>query len=125
MDTQKVVAGLTLEAGCHLPGVLERPTLTLKPAGPLEYATTYNVRIGDPAVDTDGTKLPPYSTSFKTVGIGLRVTTLIPAPNTAGVSVDSTDRGCIRRPNRPDLDRRGNHCHAARHWLDRRDLTSR
>jgi len=89
MDTQKVVAGLTLEPAVTYQASWNGPTLTLKPAGPLEYATTYNVRIGDPAVDTDGTKLPPYSTSFKTVGIGLRVTTLIPAPNTAGVSVDS------------------------------------
>ena len=89
MDTQKVVAGLTLEPAITYQASWNGPTLTLKPAAPLEYATTYTVKIGDPAVDTDGTKLLPYSTSFKTVGIGLRVTTLIPAPNTAGVSVDS------------------------------------
>ena len=89
MDTQKVIAGLTLEPAITYQASWNGPVLTLKPAIPLEYATTYTVRIGDPAVDQDGTQLPSYTTTFKTVGIGLRVTTLVPAPNTAGVSIDT------------------------------------
>ena len=89
MDTQKVVAGLTLEPAITYQASWTGAVLTLKPAVPLEYATTYTVKIGAPAVDQDGSKLTPFSTSFRTVGIGLRVTTLVPAPNTAGVSIHS------------------------------------
>jgi hypothetical protein len=89
MDTQKVVAGLTLEPPITYQASWNGLVLTLKPAVPLDYATTYTVKIGDPAVDQDGSQLTPFSASFTTVGIGLRVTTMVPAPNTAGVSINS------------------------------------
>jgi Bacterial Ig-like domain/WD40-like Beta Propeller Repeat len=87
MDTQKVVAGLTLEPTTPFQASWNGAVLTLTPTQPFQYGTTYTVSIGDPAVDTDGTKLLPYSTTFSTVGIGLRITSLIPAPNTPGVSI--------------------------------------
>ena len=87
MDTQKVLAGLTLQPDTSYQASWNGVVLTLVPTKPLQYGTTYTVKIGDPAVDTDGTKLPPYSTSFKTVDVGLKVAALVPAPNVAGVSI--------------------------------------
>ncbi len=89
MDTQKVLAGLTLQPDTSYQASWNGVVLTLVPTKPLQYGTTYTVKIGDPAVDTDGTKLPPYSTSFKTVDVGLKVAALVPAPNVAGVSIHS------------------------------------
>ena len=89
MDTQKVVAGLTVEPAITYQASWNGALLTINPTGPMEYATTYTVRIGEPAVDQDGTKLNPYVTSFKTVGSGLRVTGLIPAPDKNGISIHS------------------------------------
>ena len=65
------------------------PGLTISPKSPLSFATTYTVEVGDPAVDTDETPLAAFQASFTTVGIGLHVSALIPAPNVAGVSVQS------------------------------------
>jgi len=89
MDTQKVLAGLTLQPDITYQASWNGPILTLAPTKPMAYGTTYTVKIGDPAVDTDGSKLPAYVTNFKTVGIGLRITSLVPAPNVAGVSIHS------------------------------------
>jgi hypothetical protein len=89
MDTTKVLAGLTLEPDITYQASWNGPVLTLNPTKSMEYGTTYTVKIGDPAVDTDGTKIAPYTTSFKTAGVGLRATGLIPAPNIAGVSIHS------------------------------------
>jgi len=89
MDTQEVLAGLTLQPDTSYQASWNGVVLTLIPTKPLQYGTTYTVTIGDPAVDTDGTNLPEYSTSFKTVDVGLKVAALVPAPNVAGVSVDS------------------------------------
>jgi len=89
MDTQKVLAGLVLQPDTTYQASWNGDVLTLNPTKPLEYGTTYTVKIGNPAVDTDGTELPPYSTTFKTVDVGLKVTALVPAPNVAGVSVHS------------------------------------
>lgn len=89
MDTQKVLAGLTFEPDITYQASWNGTVLTLAPTRPMAYGTTYTVKIGDPAVDTDGSKLPPYVATFKTVGIGLRITALVPAPNVAGVSIRS------------------------------------
>lgn len=89
MDTQKVIAGLTLQPDITYQASWNGTILTLSPTRPMAYGTTYTVRIGDPAVDTDGTKLPPFVASFKTVDAGLRVASLVPAPNSAGVSIYS------------------------------------
>ena len=86
MDTEQVVKGLTIDPVLGYEVSWNGPVLTIRPVRPLAYGTTYTVRIDDPAVDTDGTRLPDFATSFKTVGIGLLVTDLIPAPNVAGVS---------------------------------------
>ncbi|MGA2512571.1 MAG: Ig-like domain-containing protein [Candidatus Limnocylindrales bacterium] len=89
MDTQKVLAGLSLKPDTTYQASWNGDVLTLSPTKPLQYGTTYTVSIGDPAVDTDGTKLPPYAASFRTVDVGLKVTSLVPAPNVAGVSIYS------------------------------------
>jgi hypothetical protein len=89
MDTQKVVKGLTVDPAIQYQVSWNGQVLTIKPEKPLAYGTTYTVKIGDPAVDTDGTPLAGFVTTFRTVGIGLLVTSLVPAPNVAGVSVRS------------------------------------
>ena len=89
MDPQKVVAGLTLQPDITYQASWNGTVLTLDPTRPMDHGVTYTVRIGDPAVDTDGTKLPPYVSSFKTVDVGLKVASVTPAPNSAGVSIRS------------------------------------
>ena len=87
MDTQKVLASLSIEPNVPYTSTWNGPVLTITPNHPLSFSTIYSVKIGDQAVDTDGTRLAPYTTTFKTVDMGLRVSALIPAPNVAGVSV--------------------------------------
>jgi hypothetical protein len=89
MDTQKVLAGLSVEPSFDYAASWNGAVLKLTPSSPLSYGVEYKLAIGDPAVDTDGSRLADYTTIFTTVGIGLRATTLIPAPNVAGVSVRS------------------------------------
>jgi hypothetical protein len=89
VDTQKVLAGLTLQPDITYQASWKGPILTLSPTKSMEYGTIYTVKIGDPAVDTDGTKIAPYTSTFKTASVGLRSTGLIPAPNVAGVSIHS------------------------------------
>ena len=89
MDPQKVIAGLTLQPDITYQASWNGTVLTLDPTKSMEHGTTYTVRIGDPAVDTDGTKLPPYVASFKTVDVGLRIASVTPAANSAGVSIHS------------------------------------
>jgi len=89
MDPQKVIAGLTLQPDITYQASWNGTVLTLDPTRSMDHGTTYTVRIADPAVDTDGTKLPPYVASFKTVDVGLRVSSVTPAPNAAGVSIHS------------------------------------
>jgi hypothetical protein len=86
MDTQQVVKGLRIDPLFGYTVTWNGPVLTIQPDRPLAYGTTYTIKIGDPAVDTDGTRLDAFVSTFKTVGIGLLVTSLIPAPNVAGVS---------------------------------------
>jgi Tol biopolymer transport system component len=86
MDTQQVVKGLQIDPMLGYSVTWNGPVLTIQPDRPLAYGTTYTIKIGDPAVDTDGTRLGGYATVFKTVGIGLLVTSTIPAPNVAGVN---------------------------------------
>jgi len=89
MDTQKALYGLTIEPDAPFTATWNGPTLSIVPNNPLAFSTTYTIKLGDPAVDTDGTRLSPFVSTFTTVGMGLRVSSLIPAPNVAGVSVRS------------------------------------
>jgi hypothetical protein len=89
MDTQKVAAGLTVSPAFAYGLAWNGAILTITPAQQLAYATSYTIAIGNPAVDTDGSRLPDYTMTFTTVGIGLHVTSLIPASNVAGVSISS------------------------------------
>ena len=89
MDTQKVIAGLSLQPDITYQASWNGNVLTLDPTTAMQYGTTYTVRIADPAVDTDGTKLLPYVSTFKTVDVGLRVSLAVPAANSAGVSIRS------------------------------------
>ncbi len=89
MDTQKVIDGLSVTPEVSYSASWNGPTLNIKPTHSLNYDTVYTVRIGDPAVDTDGTRLALYQMSFTTVNIGLVVSDLIPASSVAGVSVAS------------------------------------
>ena len=87
MDTQKVLDGLTIAPDAPYTATWNGPTLSIVPNNPLAFSTTYTISLGDPAVDTDGTLLSPYATTFTTVGMGLRANALIPAAGVAGVSV--------------------------------------
>jgi hypothetical protein len=87
MDTLKVLDGLTIEPDAPFTATWMGPTLSLVPNNPLAFSTAYTIKLGDPAVDTDGSRLSPFQATFTTVGMGLRVSALIPAPNVAGVSV--------------------------------------
>jgi hypothetical protein len=89
MDIGKVMEGLSLKPDITYQASWNGPVLTLDPTSSMNYGTVYTVAIGDPALDTDGTGLPPYSASFTTVAIGLQVTALIPTPNVNGVSIHS------------------------------------
>ena len=89
MDPQKVIAGLTLQPDITYQASWNGTVLTLDPTKPMAYGTSYTIKIDDPAVDTDGTKLPPYEAKFRTVDVGLRASSLTPAPNAAGVSIRS------------------------------------
>jgi hypothetical protein len=87
MDTTKVLDGLTIEPDAPFTASWKGPVLTIVPNNPLSFSTVYKIRISDQAVDTDGTHLDSFLTSFSTVDMGLRVTSLVPSPNVAGVSV--------------------------------------
>ena len=89
MDPEKVMEGLSLKPDITYQASWNGPVLTLAPTRSMDYGTTYTVAIGDPAGDTDGTKLTTFSASFMTVAVGLQVTSLIPAPNVNGVSIHS------------------------------------
>ncbi len=89
MDTQKVIDGLRIEPAVSFRASWNGATLTIQPTLPLAYSTVYYVKIGDPAVDTDGTRLPAFISTFKTVDMGLNASLLVPAPNTVGVSVQT------------------------------------
>ena len=86
MDTEQVAKGLTINPPFGFTVSWNGPVMTIQPKQSLAFATTYTLEIGDPAVDTDGTKLRAWATAFKTVGMGLAVTSLTPAPNVAGVN---------------------------------------
>ena len=90
MDTQKAVQGLSIEPAVPYTATWQGAVLTLTPTKALNYDTEYTIKLGAPAVDTDGSKLVAYVTSFRTVGIGLRALALYPTPNVyGGVSVQS------------------------------------
>ena len=89
MDPQKVIAGLTLQPDITYQASWNGTVLTLNPTRSMEHGVTYTVRIADPATDTDGTRLPAFVANFRTVDVGLRVSSLTPAPNSAGVSIRS------------------------------------
>jgi len=89
MDTQKVIAGIKVDPDFTYQASWNGAVLSIAPIRPLQYGTTYTITVGDPAVDTDGTQLVPYVTTFKTVDMGLRVSALIPSPNVAGVNIRS------------------------------------
>jgi hypothetical protein len=102
MDTQKVAKGLMIDPAVGYQVSWNGPVLTIRPDKPLAYGTTYTIKIGDPAVDTDGTRLAAFVSVFKTAGIGLQVTDLVPAPNVAGVSVRSQVAVIFDSPIDPD-----------------------
>ena len=89
MDTQKVIAGLQVTPDFTYQASWNGAVLSIAPTRPLQYGTAYTIKVGDPAVDTDGTKLTAYVTNFTTVDMGLRVAALIPSPGVAGVSISS------------------------------------
>jgi hypothetical protein len=89
MDPQKVIAGLKVEPSFTYQVSWNEAVLTLTPSPPLVSGTEYKLTIGDPAVDTDGSLLPDYTTSFRTLDIGLRAKARVPAADVAGVSVHS------------------------------------
>jgi Tol biopolymer transport system component len=89
MDTQKVIAGLQVAPDFTYQASWNGAVLSIVPTRPLQYGTAYTIKVGDPAVDTDGTKLTAYVTNFTTVDMGLRVAALIPSPGVAGVSIRS------------------------------------
>ena len=89
MDTQNVLDGLTIVPDAPFTATWNGQTLSIVPNNPLSFSTTYTIKLGNSFVDTDGTPLSPYVTTFTTIGMGLRVSALIPAASVAGVSVRS------------------------------------
>ncbi len=90
MDTQKALLGLSIEPAAPYSAKWQGAVLTLTPTKPLSYDTVYTIKVGAPAVDTDGSKLTAYVSQFKTVGIGLQALALYPSPNVSGgISVQS------------------------------------
>ena len=89
MDTQKVIGALSMKPEITYQVSWNGPVLTIAPTSAMAYGTTYTISIGDSAVDQDGSSLPLFATTFATVGNGLRATSLIPSPNTDGISVNS------------------------------------
>ena len=90
MDPAKTLQGLSIEPAAPYSATWQGAVLTLTPSKALNYDTVYTIRLGAPAVDTDGSKLTAFVTNFKTVGIGLRALALYPTPNVyGGVSVQS------------------------------------
>jgi hypothetical protein len=89
MDLTKVLQAVTIQPAVPYEASWNGPTLVITPGQPLLFSTKYTVSIGDKAVDTDGTPLGSFQTSFTTVGIGLHITALIPSASVAGVSVRS------------------------------------
>jgi hypothetical protein len=87
VDEVNVLAGLSIQPDTPFSASWKGPTLTITPNNPLSFSTVYLVRVGAPAVDTDGTPIGPFTVSFVTVDMGLRVDTLVPAPHVAGASV--------------------------------------
>jgi hypothetical protein len=88
MDGVRVMSGLSIEPTFQYTATWKENVLTIVPSSPLFFSTTYMVRIGGPAVDTDGTPLAaPFQLNFATVDMGLRLTSLVPAANVAGASV--------------------------------------
>ncbi len=90
MDTEQVARGLRISPPMGYSITWNGPVMTVQPNETLLFGTTYTIQIGDPAVDTDGTKLSAWATSFRTVGMGLAVTSIVPTPNVAGVSPRSS-----------------------------------
>jgi hypothetical protein len=90
MDTQKAIEGLSIDPAAPYAATWQGAVLTLTPTKPLSYDTVYTIKVGAPAVDTDGSKLTAYVSTFKTVGIGLRALAVYPSPNVSGgISVQS------------------------------------
>jgi hypothetical protein len=89
MDLQKALEGLTISPPTPYTATWKGASLSIVPDDPLVFGTTYSIMLGDPAIDTDGTPISPFTSTFTTVGVGLRATALIPAANVAGVSVQS------------------------------------
>jgi hypothetical protein len=89
MDTQKVTSGISFQPELKFTTSWNAEVLTIKPTGSLSYATTYTLSIGSPASDSDGSGLATWKTTFKTVGIGLRVRSVSPTSGVAGVSIHS------------------------------------
>jgi hypothetical protein len=89
MDTQKVISALSVKPDITYQVSWNGPVLTIAPTTAMAYGTTYTISIGESAVDQDGSGLLPFATTFETVGNGLRATSLIPSPNTDGISVNS------------------------------------
>jgi hypothetical protein len=90
MDTQKVASGISFQPDLKFTTSWNAEVLTIKPNGSLSYATTYTLSIGSPATDSDGSALATWITTFRTVGIGLRVHSVSPLSGVAGVSVHSS-----------------------------------
>ena len=89
MDTQKVIEGISVQPDFAFKATWNGTVLSIAPTRHLQFGTSYTITIGDPAVDTDGTKLTSYATTFTTVDMGLRVAELVPTAGVAGVSIRS------------------------------------
>ncbi len=101
MDVQKVLHAITIEPDAPFTASWKGPVLTLVPNHPLSFSTLYKIQISGAAIDTDGTKLAPFVSSFVTVDMGLRVASLVPTPNVAGVSVHTPIAVAYDRPIDP------------------------
>jgi len=63
-----VLDGLTIVPDAPFTATWNGQTLSIVPNNPLSFSTTYTIKLGDSFVDTDGTPLSPYVTTFTTIG---------------------------------------------------------
>ena len=88
MDTGAVEGAVAIDPGASVRASWNGPTLTLTPVAPLLFGTTYTVSVGTDASDTDGSHMAQsVQFRFTTVSAGLEARTIVPAPNSSGVSV--------------------------------------
>ncbi len=88
MDVDLTQAAISIQPALSFRATWSGTTVTLTPSISLAYATQYTVEVSAQASDTDGNALDrPVAVTFTTVGAGLAVRQVLPAPGSGGAAV--------------------------------------